>query len=375
MKTTLAEAKEKLEQYVNLPSGSHDQADVNAFADVVQADFEALGMEVIRHPDECAGDTLECRAGTGKNELLLLGHMDTVFARGENWPFRVEGDKAFGPGAMDMKGGLLVMYFALKEVLPALPNDTKIVCVLNADEEIGSQSSHALIEAHAKQAFAALSFEPVRPSGALVAQRKGVISFHIRCTGQRGHAGSAYLECASAIEQICGVVNALYTLRDDARSISINVGRIEGGSGENIIADEANAYCELRFFDPAYQNELLAKVREICDRPGIQGTTTELHVGASHPPFKANDKSARLLEMARQVAEMQGRTIKAESTGGAGDIAFAGLQGIAALDGLGIAGFHAHAKAEYALMSSLLPNAQIAAELMRALLLHPERVM
>ena len=93
MKTTLAEAQEKLEQYVNLPSGSHDQADVNAFADVVQADFEALGMEVIRHPDECAGDTLECRAGTGKNELLLLGHMDTVFARGENWPFRVEGDK------------------------------------------------------------------------------------------------------------------------------------------------------------------------------------------------------------------------------------------------------------------------------------------
>ncbi len=375
MKTTQGEAQKKLEQYVNLPSGSHDRADVNAFADAVQADFEALGMEVIRHHDDSVGDTLECRAGTGEHTLLLLGHMDTVFAHAESWPFRLEGDKAFGPGAMDMKGGLLVMYFALKEVLPFLPRDTKIICVLNADEEIGSQSSHALMEAHAKQAFAALSFEPARPSGALVAQRKGVISFRIHCTGQRGHAGSAYLECGSAIEQICRVVNALYTLRDDARSISINVGRIEGGSRENIIADEANASCELRFFDPGYQEELLTRVREICARPGIKGTTTELYVGASHPPFKANEKSARLLEIMKQIALAQGRCVTAESTGGAGDIAFAGLQGIAALDGLGIAGFHAHAKAEYALMSSLLPNAQLAADLMKSLLQRPEQVM
>lgn len=370
MKTTQEEALKKLEQYVNLPSGSHDAEDVEAFAGAVCADWEALGMRVVRHP----GGALECAIGEGEDELLLLGHMDTVFPRAEHWPFRLEGDRAYGPGTMDMKGGLLVMYYALREVLPALPPHAKIVCVLNADEEIGSSNSHALIEAHAARAFAALSFEPVRPSGAFVAERKGVIAFSVRCTGQRGHAGSAYRSCGSAIQQLCRVVGDLYALRDDARDISLNVGVLQGGVAENIIADEAEARCEVRFYDPAYQDELLAAVERICAQPGVPGTTTALHVGASHPPFKANEKSARLLELAQEIGRAQGREITAESTGGAGDVAYVCASGIAALDGLGVEGFGAHTKDEYAIASSLLRNAHFAADLIKALVQRPDRV-
>lgn len=374
MQTTLEEALAKLAQYVNMPSGSHDRDDVNAFADLVQADMAGLGFSVVRHSHKQAGDTLECSIGSGENVLLLLGHMDTVFACAEFWPFRLEGDKAFGPGAMDMKGGLLVMYFALREVLPSLPGNTKIVCILNADEEIGSQSSSALIERYAQEAFAALSFEPARPSGALVAERKGVISFGVHCTGQRGHAGSAYLSCGSAIEQICRVVGELYTMRDDERSVSLNIGVIQGGWGENVIADAADARGEIRYFDPALKPQLLEKLREICDRPGVAGTTTALAIGASHPSFKANARCARLLALTQAIAGAQGRQIAAESTGGAGDIAYAGLHGLAALDGLGIAGFGAHTKDEYAVVSSFLPAIALNAQLIKALLHHPEQV-
>ena len=250
MKTTQEEALKKLEEYVNLPSGSYDTEDVEAFAGAVRADWEALGMRVVRHP----GGALECTIGEGEDELLLLGHMDTVFPHAEHWPFRLKDDRAYGPGTMDMKGGL------------------------------------------------------------------------------------------------------------------------RGGVAENIIADEAEARCEVRFYDPAYQAGLLSAIEAICAQPGVPGTTTTLHVGASHPPFKANEKSARLLELAQEIGRAQGREITAESTGGAGDIAYVCASGIAALDGLGVEGFGAHTKDEYAIASSLLRNARFAADLIKALVQHPDRV-
>lgn len=370
MRVTREEALQKLESYVNMPSGSQDQEGVDAFVRRVQSDFEELGMKVVRG----AGNTLECTAGVGENELLLMGHMDTVFARAENWPFRVEGDRAYGPGCMDMKGGLLVMYYALREIIPQIPANARVVCVLNSDEEIGSGASAALIEAHARKAFAALSYEPLRSSGALVSQRKGVISFEICCTGKSGHAGSAYLQGASAIQQLCSVVNDLYTIRDDARDISINIGTIGGGTAKNIIADEARASGEIRFYDPAYTEELLGRLKAICEKPGVTGTHTILKTRASHPPFKANEKSARLLGLAQEIGRKQGRDIPSESTGGAGDIAFAGLQGIASLDGLGIGGEGAHTKDECAYLDSFLPQIELSAALIQRLLENPNCV-
>lgn len=373
MKVTTQEALEKLEEYVNLPSGSFDRADVNAFGMQVQQDFEALGMQVTRHDGGVVGDTLECTYGEGKHKILLMGHMDTVFPQEEAWPMYIEGDRAYGPGTMDMKGGLLVMYFALREVLPALPSEVKVVCLLNADEEIGSETSRELISRHAKTAVAALSFEPARPSGAFVGGRKGVISFTVTCKGQRGHSGSAYLHCASAIQQLCCVVNALYTLRDDTRDISINVGTIHGGVGENIIADEATAQVEMRYFNPNYKEELVARVREICAQPGIAGTTTTVEMGANHPPFMAGERSEHLLNVVKQIGQAQGRVITAERTGGAGDISFAALEGTAALDGLGLLGDGAHSKQEYAQIASFLPAIALAVETIQTIAKAPEQ--
>lgn len=370
-----SEALKKLEQYVNMPSGSADLEGLAAFVPVVEKDMRALGFTVTRHPMAGRGDALECVYGDGENTLLLIGHMDTVFAREENRPFAVDGDKLTGSGVMDMKGGVLIMQAALAEVLPTMPEHMRVVAILSGDEEIGSDGCSAVITKWAKQAFACLTFEPMRPGSTLVRQRKGVTAFQITCTGIRGHAGANYLKCASAIQQLCAVVNELYTLRDDEKQLSVNVGVIHGGTAENVVCDEAALRAEVRSFDPKAIDEAWAKIEAICAKPGIAGTTTTLKKVAVHPPFHANEKSAKLLELVYAQAETLGITVSAEDTGGAGDVAFAAMEGIASLDGFGLLGENAHTTKECGSLASFESNAKLSAAVMRALFTNPAYVM
>lgn len=369
------EALAKLEAYVNQPSCTWDKADADAMGLLVARDFAALGMQVTRHESDRFGATIEATAGSGQNRIVLNGHMDTVFPHREWWPFRLEGDTAYGPGVMDMKGGLVVLYYAVRAVLEkGLPSDAQLTVIVNPDEEIGSDSSHDLLESRAKDAFAALFFEPMRPGLMLTAQRKGVLAFEVTCTGQRGHAGNAYLTNASAIEQLCRVIETLYALRDDSRDLSINIGVVQGGTAENIIAGEAHARGEARFYDPHLRDEIEQRLLEIGAQPGIPGTTTKITIGETGPAFKADDKCKRLFAIAREIASGQGRSIQAVSCAGAGDIGFVGLTGIAALDGLGIVGEGAHTKEERADVTSLVPNIELAAALIEQLLQNPDAV-
>ena len=300
--------------------------------------------------------------------------MDTVFAREENQPFAVDGDRLTGSGVMDMKGGVLIMQAALAEVQPAMPKRMRVVAILSADEEIGSEGCSGVITKWAKQAFACLSFEPMRPGNTLVRQRKGVTAFQIACTGIRGHAGANYLKCASAIQQLCAVVNELYMLRDDEKLLSINVGVIHGGTAENVVCDEATLRAEVRSFDPAAIDAAWAKIEAICAKPGIPGTTTTLKKIAAHPPFHANEKSAKLLELVYAQAQALGMTVAAEDTGGAGDVAFAAMEGLAALDGFGLLGENAHTTKECGSLASFERNVKLSAAVMRALFANPELV-
>lgn len=368
------DALQKLEQYVNMPSGSADLEGLAAFVSVVEKDMQALGFTVTRHPMAGRGDALECVYGDGEDTLLLIGHMDTVFAREENQPFAVDEDRLTGSGVMDMKGGVLIMQAALAEVLPTMPKRMRVVAILSADEEIGSEGCSGVITKWAKQAFACLSFEPMRPGNTLVRQRKGVTAFQIACTGIRGHAGANYLKCASAIQQLCAVVNELYMLRDDEKLLSINVGVIHGGTAENVVCDEATLRAEVRSFDPAAIDAAWAKIEAICAKPGIPGTTTTLKKIAAHPPFHANEKSAKLLELVYAQAQALGMTVAAEDTGGAGDVAFAAMEGLAALDGFGLLGENAHTTKECGSLASFERNVKLSAAVMRALFANPELV-
>lgn len=356
---------ESLKKYVNQPSGSHDPEDVQKVAEMFAEDFASLGFQTKLIPGKDYGPVLKCVIGTGEKQLMLMGHMDTVFPRNVYVPFTdLDNGKALGSGCIDMKGGDVVMLYALQKALPELDlTKVRICAVLNPDEEVGSPESHDVIFDTAKASFAALSFEPCSSDYRLTCARKGVTSVHIACTGIPGHAGAQYKICASAIQALCAHITALYSLRDDTRDISFNAGLISGGTAENVVAPEAAADCEFRYFDEKYKPELMNKIREICAVERVPGVKTTVTFGASHPAIDLNEKSQKLLDLAMMVSQEQGQKRYHEKTGGAGDIAIAGLAGIGVLDGLGLAGEKMHTVNECVFLESLPRQIDFAAEM------------
>ncbi|MBR5108793.1 MAG: M20/M25/M40 family metallo-hydrolase [Clostridia bacterium] len=358
-----------LKKYVDQPSGTFDRDDVAQAARMFAEDFQSLGFQTELIPGEKLGPKLRAAIGSGDRQLMLMGHMDTVFPRDVYVPFRDLGDgRAMGSGVIDMKGGVVVMLYALKKALPLIDlNRIKVVALLNPDEEIGSPESHDLIFQTARASAAALSFEPSSIDGRFTCARKGVTSVAIECTGIPGHAGARYKECASAIQALCGYISRLYTLRDDSRDISFNAGLISGGTAENVVAPHAMANCEFRYYNEAYKPELMEKIRAICAEEQVPRVRTAVSFGASHPAIDLNEKSQRLLDLALEICKEQGITRYHERTGGAGDIAIAGQAGIGVLDGLGLSGDQMHTVEEWAYLSSLPEQINLSAALIQRL--------
>ena len=359
---------ETLKKYVNQPSGTFDVEDVTKVAEMFAEDFRSLGFETELLPGEKLGPKLRARIGTGEKQLMLMGHMDTVFPHAMWHPYEDRGDgTAQGSGINDMKGGVVVMLHALKNVLPKLELKKYRLCVLlNPDEEIGSPESHAVIFETAKESFAALSFEPSGSDGRLTCARKGVTSVLVQCTGIPGHSGVRYKECASAIQALCAQITKLYALRDDSRDISFNAGKISGGTAENVVAGTAECKCEFRYFDESLKPVIAEKIREICAAEPVPGVTTTLTFGASHPACDLNPKSQALLDKATKIAAEQGISVYHERTGGAGDISIVAQAGIGVLDGLGLRGSFAHCPNEDAILESLPERIALAGALLCA---------
>lgn len=357
-----------LEKYVNIPSCSHEPADCALLAETLRQDFQALGMEAELIAGEHFGPVVSARWGQGPRQLLLMGHYDTVFPRKLHKPFAIDGELLRGSGVCDMKGGLAVMMMALQEVLPVLnPERFRLQVLLNADEEVGSVESREHILAAARQSFAAISFEPNR-GDTLTVERKGVTNFHLSCEGIGGHAGAFFKQGVSAIDALIGKIQQLYQLRDHDQDISLNIGVIEGGTAENVIASRASVCGEFRSYDPDIMLQLEERAKEICLAPGPEGSKFAVHFSAHHAGCIRNEASLKLFELAASIAEKQGRRLTLERSGGAGDISNAAKAGIPVLDGLGLAGGKAHTDEEFAKLDSLPQQIELARELLLALL-------
>ena len=360
---------DSLKKYIDQPSGSHDIADVAAVADMFKADFESLGFTVIRHQGPKFGPSLECVIGSGEKTLMLMGHMDTVFPRDIYVPYKDLGDgMAMGSGISDMKGGIVIMLYALKEALPHIDlSKYTIRAILNPDEEVGSCDSEELILESAKKSFAVLSFEPSSNPPRLTCARKGVTNVVVSCTGIPGHAGAQYKTCASAVQNLCAQIMKLYTIRDDEHDISFNAGLISGGTAENVVAPSATCKGEFRYYDQKYQKILMDKIVELCSEEPVEGCKTTVSFGASHPAIDLNEKSQVLLDMAQAIAREQGRELRHERVGGAGDIAIAGQADVGVLDGLGLPGGKMHTVEEYGIVSMMPQQIELSAKMMMKL--------
>ena len=300
-------------------------------------------------------------AGDGP-PLLLLGHVDTVWPVGTiaTMPFRVEGDRAFGPGAYDMKGGLVVLTEAIRL---AGERRRALRVFLTADEEMGSRSARPLLEEAADGVAAALVFEPPTHEGDVKTARKGLGRFALTITGRAAHAGTDRAKGASAIEELAHQILVLHSLNDDDRGISVNVGVVEGGTAENVVAASATAQVDVRIAHSADRERVEHALGQL--EPVLAGTALQLRGGWTRPPLEPSPGSAALFAKARAYGRALGLDVGEAASGGGSDGNIVGALGVPVLDGLGAEGGGAHAVDEHVLLESIPERAELASRLLR----------
>src|SRR6056297_1486429 len=222
-----------LEQLVNIDSWSYDKAGVDRVGEVIAGFLDANGIDVTRIPVEGHGDSFRASVGAagGNRPIMMMGHRDTVFPTGEvaRRPFKVDGDRAYGPGVADMKAGLVLNTFVLVAFAKFGGAPAPLVALYTGDEEIGSPTSRPIIENSAREARLVFNSEPGRPTGNVVTGRKGGVFMRCEVAGVAAHSGGNYEKGRSAIEEIARKIQAWHQVTDLDAGVTVNVGLIEGG--------------------------------------------------------------------------------------------------------------------------------------------------
>ena len=293
---------ELLRELVNIDSGSYDKLGVDAVQAVLRGHLAEHGVSPQVYPNDTYGNCMCARVkgadGSDAGPAMLMGHCDTVFPKGTvaQRPFRIDGHLAFGPGAADMKGGLVLNTFVL-ETFARLGTRIPIIALYTADEEIASPSSRPVIEAAARGARAVLNGEPGRPTGNVVTGRKGALFIDIEVTGKPAHSGVNHREGVSAIEALCRKVIRLHALTDYDQGTTVNVGTIAGGSSVNTVADRARASVDVRFTTLDTMAAARGKVLEIIDRAELEGSTARVVSEGSFLPLTQSSASKALFDI------------------------------------------------------------------------------
>ena len=355
--------------WVEIESPTNDPAGVNRVADLVEGKLRTIGAAIERTPGRDGyGDILIGRvpgqeAGPG---LLLLGHMDTVHQRG-TFAFRREGERAYGPGIYDMKGGNAMAVAALEHLhahgrRPRLP----VTVMMIPDEEVGSPSSRAAIEAEALKHRAALVVEPSGEGGKFTIARHGIARWHLRTIGRPAHAGAYHAEGRSAVREMAHHILALEALTDHPRNFYVNIGIVQGGTHENMVPAECRAICYALVPTAKEEAELRAAVHALPQRdPDVR---TEVTPGLGRPPFVKTPAIQALYDHAAALAVEAGLPSAGERVAGGGsDGNFTGALGVPTLDGLGVIGAGPHTLEENIELSCLVPRTRVLARLFETL--------
>ena len=366
---SLDEFLTRLEHYVNLDTPSGGKEALDAQGEELREEFLAAGARVTTH-QRPGGNLLECRIGSGPRQILLLGHMDTVFPAGTvaKHPYTRSGDILTGPGVLDMKSGVLMILEIFRHFAPQMPPEFSLVALLNCDEEIGSLQSSPRILELARESEACLCMEPSKPGYCTVA-RKGLITVTVATSGVAAHSGVNYHLGHSAIQALSRIISNLYTLRDDEKAISINVGGISGGTGKgNVVAAEASLIAEVRFYQPEQAKPLLEAIARFAADTGDPKVSSKLTVLAQRPPMQQTEASRKLYEKARACAEKNGLVMEPRTHGGGSDGSFAASAGIPVIDGMGTEGEFSHTMEEYVKADTILQRLQTCIDLIGRLM-------
>ena len=361
-----------LTRWVEVESPTSEPAGVDRMMDMVAQEAASAGVAVERVPGrDGMGGCVILRAGQGSRDpgILVLSHLDTVHPVGtlaRDLPIRREGDKLFGPGIYDMKGGAYLAFQAFLQIARDGSAKRPLVFLFTPDEEIGSLTSRGLIEDLARGALCALVTEPARDGGRLVTARKGVGRFDIAIEGRPSHSGSRHPDGRSAIREAALQITAIESMTDYDRGVTTSVGLVSGGTAQNVIPQHCRFSVDLRVVTAA--DGIAFEHRLLGLRPHGPDITVTVSGGMNRPPYERSEAIGALFERARVLAVEIGLSLgEVPRTGGGSDGNFTAALGVPTLDGLGVDGDGAHTLSEHALISSFAPRMRLMASLLRNL--------
>ncbi|MCF3944082.1 M20 family metallopeptidase [Oceanobacillus alkalisoli] len=282
-------------------------------------------------------------------------------------PFKTEGDYAYGPGVIDMKGSHVTTYYAIKALIESEEEAYKdIVLILNSDEEIGSVGSRPLIEEVAKDKKYSLILEPAQ-KGNLVSRRKGGGKYFLKVTGIAAHAGMNPESGISAIEELAGKILQLHQLARHEEGLYVNVGVIKGGTSVNTIAPFAEAAIDVRIDTEEQGIAIDQAIKVVTSRSDVPGTTLELTGKITRPAWELTEEAEKLIEKIVEEGDKLGLTLKHEKSGGGSDGNLTSHLGVPTVDGMGPNGGGAHSESEFLYIPSLTERTLLLANVLKKL--------
>jgi glutamate carboxypeptidase len=361
---------EGIRRWVEIESHTADSAGVNRVMDVCAEGWQQAGARVERIAGrEGLGGHLAIASpwGGDKPGILVLCHLDTVHPRGtiKDLAFRIDGDRVYGPGIYDMKGGAHLAFAAYQAITragrtTALP----LRFLYTADEEIGSPTSRGLIEAQARNAKYVLVTEPARDGGKIVIARKGTARYVLTAHGRPAHSGARHQDGRSAILEVARHVVDIEAMTDYARGVTFNVGQITGGTADNVVPARCEATIDMRIKTMADAEHFDAQFRRLKSyNPDVSVQVTGR---LNRPPYEMNAAGAELYAHAQKMAAEIGFDLVGIATGGGSDGNFT-APFVATLDGLGVDGDGAHTMNEHMFASSLEPRMNLQRRLFETL--------
>lgn len=362
-----AELVEKLEELVEAESPSTDPAALTHCARLLSRHWRQLGLKprLLAVPQGGPHLLVEIPGRHRGRPILLVGHYDTVHPRGtlSRAPFRQRGERAFGPGVLDMKAGLVIAWGALAVLLQqGEPPWQPVHLVVTSDEETGSHRSRHLLERLAWRCAAVFVLEPAGSRGALKTARKGTGEVELIVHGRTAHAGLEPQAGINAVHELLLQLQRIVSWNEPARGTTVNVGIIEGGTRSNVIPDRARAVIDFRVSRLADGRAIERRLAAL--RPILPGARLEIRGGINRPPMERTLRTVQLVRHAQRIGRYLGLTLGEASVGGGSDGNFTAALGVPTLDGLGGVGGGAHTLQEFVEIPSLLQRAALLALLL-----------
>ncbi|CUH80669.1 M20 family metallopeptidase [Tropicibacter naphthalenivorans] len=343
---------DSLMAWVRIDTPTGDVQGIAKLVDLIQSQLAPLGCEIERIAGrDGMGDHLVARFRGGDGPgVLVTSHIDTVCAPG-TVPIRRDGDRQYGPGIADMKGGGYLALCAMRDIVETgTPLPGPVTLIYNLDEEIGAPTSHQLIQAEARKMGAALIPEPARGDEAITF-RKGRAKYTLEFHGVQSHAGSAFADGRSAILQMARTIGQLEAMTDLATETTVNVGRVRGGTEPNVVAGYAACDIDVRFADDALGLAVEDALKALTsDDPAV---TITLSGEIEKPCLARTLETLAMFARAAEINTALGAPMVEARSGGGSDGNFTCAAGVPTLDGLGAIGNNWHSPAEHILVTPL----------------------